>query len=104
MALLAKPRVSRGCLGKRGLGSWASRVRAPIAQSCFTHVFQVAQTATALHWIVKALRDSGFGSEEGVPTLGEWVAVPAAGLYPPVLFCVQVSVGWRGAGPAPWGS
>ncbi|XP_061023445.1 transient receptor potential cation channel subfamily M member 2 [Dama dama] len=29
---------------------------------------QVAQTATALHWIVKALRDSGFGSEEGVPT------------------------------------
>ncbi|XP_020739237.2 transient receptor potential cation channel subfamily M member 2 isoform X1 [Odocoileus virginianus] len=30
---------------------------------------QVAQTATALHWIVKALRDSGFGSEEGVPTL-----------------------------------
>ncbi|XP_059865742.1 transient receptor potential cation channel subfamily M member 2 [Delphinus delphis] len=30
---------------------------------------QVAQTARALHWIVKALRDSGFGSEEGVPTL-----------------------------------
>ncbi|KAM7248783.1 hypothetical protein CapIbe_000822 [Capra ibex] len=29
---------------------------------------QVAQTATALHWIVKALRDSGFGSED-VPTL-----------------------------------
>uniref|UniRef100_A0A8C6DTH7 Transient receptor potential cation channel subfamily M member 2 n=1 Tax=Moschus moschiferus TaxID=68415 RepID=A0A8C6DTH7_MOSMO len=30
---------------------------------------QVAQTATALHWIVKVLRDSGFGSEESVPTL-----------------------------------
>ncbi|KAB0398108.1 hypothetical protein E2I00_019756 [Balaenoptera physalus] len=30
---------------------------------------QVAQTSRALHWIVKALRDSGFGSEEGVPTL-----------------------------------
>ncbi|CAI9175994.1 unnamed protein product [Rangifer tarandus platyrhynchus] len=30
---------------------------------------QAAQTATAVHWIVKALRDSGFGSGEGVPTL-----------------------------------
>lgn len=27
--------------------------------------------ARALHWVVRALRDSGFGSEEGVPTLGE---------------------------------
>ncbi|XP_020927162.1 transient receptor potential cation channel subfamily M member 2 isoform X2 [Sus scrofa] len=30
---------------------------------------QVAQMARALHWVVRALRDSGFGSEEGVPTL-----------------------------------
>ncbi|XP_045396755.1 transient receptor potential cation channel subfamily M member 2 isoform X2 [Lemur catta] len=30
---------------------------------------QVAQTATALHWIVRTLRDSGFGSETGVPIL-----------------------------------
>ncbi|XP_051695884.2 transient receptor potential cation channel subfamily M member 2 isoform X1 [Oryctolagus cuniculus] len=30
---------------------------------------QVAQTARALHWIVRALRDSGFGSEADVPTL-----------------------------------
>ncbi|XP_045632324.1 transient receptor potential cation channel subfamily M member 2 isoform X2 [Ursus americanus] len=30
---------------------------------------QVAQTSRALHWIMTALRDSGFGSEEGVPTL-----------------------------------
>lgn len=30
---------------------------------------QMAQTSRALHWIVKALRDSGFGSEEGFPTL-----------------------------------
>ncbi|XP_045857855.1 transient receptor potential cation channel subfamily M member 2 isoform X2 [Meles meles] len=30
---------------------------------------QVAQTSRALHWVMKALRDSGFGSEEGVPTL-----------------------------------
>lgn len=102
MALLAKPQVLGGCLGKTGVGSWASRVRAPIDQSCFERAFQVAQTATALHWIVKALRDSGFGSEEGVPTLGEWVAVPAAGLYPPVLFSVWVSLEWRGAAPAPW--
>ena len=88
--------------GEEGVGSWASRVRAPIDQSCFERAFQVAQTATALHWIVKALRDSGFGSEEGVPTLGEWVAMPVAGIYPPVLFSVWVSVEWRGAAPAPW--
>ncbi|VCW76541.1 unnamed protein product [Gulo gulo] len=30
---------------------------------------QVAQTSRALHWVMKALRDSGFGSEEGLPTL-----------------------------------
>ncbi|XP_078214848.1 transient receptor potential cation channel subfamily M member 2 isoform X7 [Callithrix jacchus] len=30
---------------------------------------QVAQTARALHWIVRTLRDSGFGSEADVPTL-----------------------------------
>ncbi|XP_037597956.1 transient receptor potential cation channel subfamily M member 2 isoform X5 [Cebus imitator] len=30
---------------------------------------QVAQTAQALHWIVRTLRDSGFGSEADVPTL-----------------------------------
>ncbi|XP_053420329.1 transient receptor potential cation channel subfamily M member 2 isoform X2 [Nycticebus coucang] len=30
---------------------------------------QMAQTARALHWIVRTLRDSGFGSEAGVPTL-----------------------------------
>nr|XP_031316590.1 transient receptor potential cation channel subfamily M member 2 isoform X1 [Camelus dromedarius]XP_031316591.1 transient receptor potential cation channel subfamily M member 2 isoform X1 [Camelus dromedarius]XP_031316592.1 transient receptor potential cation channel subfamily M member 2 isoform X1 [Camelus dromedarius]XP_031316593.1 transient receptor potential cation channel subfamily M member 2 isoform X1 [Camelus dromedarius] len=30
---------------------------------------QVAQTTRALHWVVKSLRASGFGSEEGVPTL-----------------------------------
>ncbi|XP_027982364.1 transient receptor potential cation channel subfamily M member 2 isoform X4 [Eumetopias jubatus] len=30
---------------------------------------QVAQTSRALHWIMKALRDGGFGSEEGLPTL-----------------------------------
>ncbi|XP_075855224.1 transient receptor potential cation channel subfamily M member 2 isoform X3 [Microcebus murinus] len=30
---------------------------------------QVAQTARALHWIVTTLRDSGFGSEAGVPAL-----------------------------------
>ncbi|XP_049483681.1 transient receptor potential cation channel subfamily M member 2 isoform X1 [Panthera uncia] len=28
---------------------------------------QVAQTSRALHWVVKALRDGGFGSEEGIP-------------------------------------
>lgn len=50
--------------------------------------FQVAQTARALHWIVKTLRASGFGSEVDVPTLGEWVARPAAGLHPPVFFWV----------------
>ncbi|XP_053513658.1 transient receptor potential cation channel subfamily M member 2 isoform X7 [Artibeus jamaicensis] len=31
---------------------------------------QVAQTTRALHWVVKALRDGGFGSEKGTPTLG----------------------------------
>ncbi|MBZ3871426.1 Transient receptor potential cation channel subfamily M member 2 [Sciurus carolinensis] len=30
---------------------------------------QVAQTTRALHWIVTTLKDSGFGSEAGVPTL-----------------------------------
>ncbi|XP_008565916.1 PREDICTED: transient receptor potential cation channel subfamily M member 2 [Galeopterus variegatus] len=30
---------------------------------------QVAQTARTLHWIVRTLRDSGFGSEAGVPIL-----------------------------------
>ncbi|XP_034510607.1 transient receptor potential cation channel subfamily M member 2 isoform X4 [Ailuropoda melanoleuca] len=30
---------------------------------------QMAQMSRALHWIVTALRDSGFGSEEGLPTL-----------------------------------
>ncbi|XP_032248461.1 transient receptor potential cation channel subfamily M member 2 isoform X2 [Phoca vitulina] len=30
---------------------------------------QVAQMSRALHWIMKALRDGGFGSEEGLPTL-----------------------------------
>ncbi|XP_046507714.1 transient receptor potential cation channel subfamily M member 2-like [Equus quagga] len=30
---------------------------------------QVAQMAGALHWMVKTLRDGGFGLEEGVPTL-----------------------------------
>lgn len=43
--------------------------------------FQVAQTSRALHWVMKALRDSGFGSEEALPTLGEWGTTPAAGLY-----------------------
>ncbi|XP_030184628.1 transient receptor potential cation channel subfamily M member 2 isoform X6 [Lynx canadensis] len=28
---------------------------------------QVAQTSRALHWVMKALRDGGFGSEEGIP-------------------------------------
>ncbi|XP_057553816.1 transient receptor potential cation channel subfamily M member 2 isoform X2 [Hippopotamus amphibius kiboko] len=35
---------------------------------------QVAQTAGALHWIVKALRDGGFGSEGDVPTLAPQMA------------------------------
>ncbi|XP_036207757.1 transient receptor potential cation channel subfamily M member 2 isoform X1 [Myotis myotis] len=30
---------------------------------------QVAQTARALHWVVKTLRDSGFSSDEGAPSL-----------------------------------
>uniref|UniRef100_F6X3P3 Transient receptor potential cation channel subfamily M member 2 n=2 Tax=Macaca mulatta TaxID=9544 RepID=F6X3P3_MACMU len=36
---------------------------------------QVAQTARALHWIVKTLRASGFGSEVDVPTLASQKAV-----------------------------
>ncbi|XP_029794679.1 transient receptor potential cation channel subfamily M member 2 isoform X3 [Suricata suricatta] len=28
---------------------------------------QVAQMSRALHWVIKALRDGGFGSEEGIP-------------------------------------
>lgn len=32
----------------------------------------MAQTARALHWIVKTLRDGGLGSGEDAPTLGEW--------------------------------
>lgn len=55
------------------------------------HAFQVAQTARALHWIVRTLRASGFSSEADVPTLGEWVARPAAGLHPPVSFGSGVS-------------
>lgn len=35
---------------------------------------QVAQTARALRWIMKTLRDGGLGSGEDPPTLGEWVA------------------------------
>lgn len=57
-----------------------------LTTSCLGYAFQVAQTSRALHWIMTALRDSGFGSEEGVPTLGEWGATPAAGLYWPVFF------------------
>uniref|UniRef100_A0A2K5ELM0 Transient receptor potential cation channel subfamily M member 2 n=1 Tax=Aotus nancymaae TaxID=37293 RepID=A0A2K5ELM0_AOTNA len=46
---------------------------------------QVAQTTRALHWIVRTLRDSGFGSEADVPTLasqkasGELDAEPGGG-------------------------
>ncbi|KAL4833984.1 hypothetical protein H8958_014179 [Nasalis larvatus] len=36
---------------------------------------QVAQTARALHWIVKTLRAGGFGSEVDVPTLASQKAV-----------------------------
>uniref|UniRef100_A0A2K5HHW0 Transient receptor potential cation channel subfamily M member 2 n=1 Tax=Colobus angolensis palliatus TaxID=336983 RepID=A0A2K5HHW0_COLAP len=36
---------------------------------------QVAQTAQALHWIVKTLRASGFGSEVDVPTLASQKAM-----------------------------
>lgn len=39
-----------------------------------TPLVQVAQTARALRWIVKTLRDGGLGSGEDPPTLGEWVA------------------------------
>ncbi|XP_036301235.1 transient receptor potential cation channel subfamily M member 2 isoform X2 [Pipistrellus kuhlii] len=35
---------------------------------------QVAQTARALHWVVKTLRDSGFGSDEGAPALASQAA------------------------------
>lgn len=50
--------------------------------------------ARALHWVVRALRDSGFGSEEGVPTLGE--SLPTC-----VLWHRGGSVGRRAARPAP---
>lgn len=103
MALLAKPGVT-WLPGEEGVGDLGIPCAGTYCPILFCTAFQVAQIATALHWIVKALRDSDFGSEEGVPTLGKWVAVPAAGLYPPVLFCVQVSVGWRGEGPDPWGA
>lgn len=75
-----------------------------LTKSCLGRAFQVAQTARALHWIVKALRDSGFGSEEGVPTLGEWVAVPAAGLYHLCSFASGGPWGGDAAGPVPRGA
>lgn len=50
-------------------------MRAGADQMWFGASWQVAQTARALHWVVKTLRDSGFGSDEGAPSLGEWVAV-----------------------------
>ena len=51
-----------------------------LTPSCLGRAFQMAQTSRALHWIVKALRDSGFGSEEGFPTLGE---SPSTGPWSP---------------------
>lgn len=36
------------------------------------YAFQVAQVTKSLHWIVKTLKDSGFGSAVGAPGLGEW--------------------------------
>lgn len=51
---------------------------AGVDQILLGRAFQVAQMAGALHWMVKTLRDGGFGLEEGLPTLGEWVAEPAA--------------------------
>lgn len=42
------------------------------SKTCSGHAFQVAQTTSALHWIVKTLRDGSLGLEEGIPTLGEW--------------------------------
>lgn len=52
--------------------------RARCVEEVLTHLgcaLQVAQMASALCWVVEALRGSGLGSEEGAPTLGEWVAV-----------------------------
>lgn len=46
--------------------------RKVLTTPCLGFAFQVAQMSRALHWIMKALRDGGFGSEEGLPTLGEW--------------------------------
>ncbi|XP_012516997.1 PREDICTED: transient receptor potential cation channel subfamily M member 2 [Propithecus coquereli] len=43
---------------------------------------QVAQTARALHWIVRTLRDSGFGSEAGVPALASQKAAEEQDVEP----------------------
>lgn len=95
-----------------GVGLLAGGVRSRWALGCVPYMwvvgahcvsgraFQVAQTARALHWIVKTLRASGFGSEVDVPTLGEWVARPAAGLHPPVFFWVWGQLGGEAAGGA----
>lgn len=53
-------------------GEQAGCVGPVLTPSCLGCAFQVAQTARALHWIVKTLRDGGLGSGEDAPTLGEW--------------------------------
>ena len=70
-------------------------------KSCLGCAFQVAQTSRALHWVMKALRDGGFGSEEGIPAPGECVALPAAGTCLSLGVCgeeTQQAGFWRGLG------
>lgn len=71
-------------------------------QTCLGHAFQMAQTTRALQWIVMTLKDSGFGSEAGVPTLGECecVATLTAGLRQPgYIWIWDRSGGGAAAGP-----
>lgn len=54
---------------------WACCVGEVLTHLSRERALQVAQTASAVRWIVEALRGSGLGSEEGAPTLGEWAAM-----------------------------
>lgn len=87
-----------GCLGHLGIGTSPSghkpRACGPHVptQSFLGHAIQVAQTSRALHWIVTALKDSGFGSGAGMLTLGEYMVSQE----PSPIICGFESRGWTG--------
>lgn len=63
-----------GCLGEGVGGGVGVLCGGGADSSLLGRALQVAQTASAVCWIVEALRGSGLGSKEGAPTLGEWAA------------------------------